>query len=511
MTSLPSAGFKKPLNMLENPIQPDIKRAPPRFGWSGKHWDVDTGSTLLDTEPYTQFIEPSILTQSRDYNKTIYGQSSHRDIVNAEFRPPYIDQFEDLGPLTRIPVKTKAIIPHTNPGTDSDGTAGYLARNQRISNVDSALTDRIKYKEWRPTFFSPIEAPQDNSILPDLESKLPSVSANSGWEYNVTFGPQHQEVKLRSEKLAPSLQTKPNPSFTLNGRSQFEDYNAKLNRPLTSTHSRFETNVNFKADNPDIELKLNRPQTSTTSGFESNIKIDSERPDYQLNHTNPQVSASSGYESRIKLDSERPDYQLNHTNPQVSASSGYESRIKLDSELPEYQLNHTNPQVSASSGYESRIKLDSELPEYELHHTNPQVSATSGMETNIRFDSDMPEYHLDTKLSETPLQVLNPGSETGYKQNFEHYNPDDYISTKRPSYSYSVRPEFNFKTDNYQSHQPHFRQKLQPEKSYGQLSQTGATYHNSKMYDRSMYPNSVSNKVRRMNYTNSKPIYKFGK
>lgn len=511
MTSLPSAGFKKPLNMLENPIKPDIKKEPPRFAWSGKHWNVDTGSTLLDTEPYTQFIEPSILTQSRDYNKTIYGQSSHRDIVNAEFRPPYIDQFEDLQPLTRIPVKTKAIIPHTNPGTDSDGTAGYLARNQRISNVESALTDRIKNKEWRPTFFSPIESPQDNSVLPDLESKLPSVSANSGWEYNITFGPQHKEVQLRSEKLTPTLSTKPNPSFTLNGRSDFENYNAKLNRPNTSTTSGFETNINFKADNPDIELKLNRPQTSTSSGFETNIQFNQENPEYHLNNKNPQVSASSGYESQIKLNSEVPEYHLYNNNPQVSASSGYETQINFDQEVPEYHLYNNNPRVSATSGYESQIKFDSEKPEYHLRYNNPQVAATSGTETNINLNHEMPEYHLESKLSETPLQVLNPGSETGYKQNFEHQNSNDYITTKRPSYSYSVRPEFNYKTENYQSHQPHFRQKLQPEKSYGQVSQTGATYHNSKMYDRSMYPNSISKKVRKMNNSGPKPTYRFGK
>ena len=511
MTSLPSAGFKKPLNMIENPIKPDIKKEPPRFVWSRKHWNVDTGSTLLDTEPYVQFIEPSVLTQSRDYNKTIYGQSSHKDIVNAEFRPPYLDQFEDLGPLTRVPVKTKAIIPHLNPGTDSDGTAGYLARNQRITNVDSALTDRIKNKEWRPTFFSPIESPQDNSVLPDLESKLPSVSANSGWEYNVTFGPQHQEVKLRSEKLNPTLQTRPNPSFTLNGRSQFEDYQAKLNRPMTSTSSGFETNINFKADNPDVELKLNNPQVSASSGYESHIQLDSENPNYNLKHNNPQVPASSGYESHIHLDSEKPNYHLQHNNPQVPGYSGYESHIQLDSEKPNYDLKYNNPQVPGYSGYESQIQLDSEKPNYDLKYNNPQVPGYSGYESQIQLDSEIPEYHLETKLTETPLQVLNPGSETGYKQNFEHHNTDDYITTKRPSYSYAARPEFNYKTDNYQSHQPHFKQKLQPDKSYGQLSQTGATYHNSRMYDRSMYPNSISKKVRKMNNSGDKPIYRFGK
>ena len=121
MSTVLGNGIKKPLNMIENPVYPDIKKGPPRFVWSRKYWQVDPGATMRDTEPITQFIEPAVLAQSRDYNKTVYGQSSHKDIVNAAFRPPLLDYYEDIGPLNRIPATTKAIIPHINPSTAGHG------------------------------------------------------------------------------------------------------------------------------------------------------------------------------------------------------------------------------------------------------------------------------------------------------------------------------------------------------------------------------------------------------
>ncbi len=67
--------MKKPLNAIEVPTFPDIKKGPPRFQWSRKFWQADPGATLRDTEPFTQFYENAILVQSRDYNKTQYGSS----------------------------------------------------------------------------------------------------------------------------------------------------------------------------------------------------------------------------------------------------------------------------------------------------------------------------------------------------------------------------------------------------------------------------------------------------
>ena len=65
---MPGNGLKKPLNMLQGPVYPDIRKAPPRFVWSRKHWNVDTGQTLKQVEDIPQFFDSTVLFQSRDYN-----------------------------------------------------------------------------------------------------------------------------------------------------------------------------------------------------------------------------------------------------------------------------------------------------------------------------------------------------------------------------------------------------------------------------------------------------------
>lgn len=179
--------------MIENPVYPDIRQGPPRFTWSRKYAPVDTGAVLKSTEPFTQLVSPAILAQSRDYNKTVYGQSSHRDIVNAEFRPPPVSYYEDVAPLSRLPTKIHAIVPHINPGTAGfdSGTSGYTAQTTRPSDITKNLTDRVKTGELRPTFYAPLEMPQDNSVLPDLEVAIPNISAHAGWDV-----PLHCECSL---------------------------------------------------------------------------------------------------------------------------------------------------------------------------------------------------------------------------------------------------------------------------------------------------------------------------
>ena len=143
--SFPGRGLKKPLNSLNNPVYPDIRKALPRFQWSGKHWKVDEASALLSPEALHIAADHVILAQSRNYNKEIYGQSSHRDIVNGEFRPPIQDQYADFGPLTRIPVTSRTIIGRVNPGTTGhgNGTNLYTPNNQSITGISSYLTDRV--------------------------------------------------------------------------------------------------------------------------------------------------------------------------------------------------------------------------------------------------------------------------------------------------------------------------------------------------------------------------------
>ena len=417
------SGIKKPLNAIENPVFPDIKKAPPRFVWSRKHWQVDPGAVLRDTEPYVQFIEPAILAQSRDYNKTVYGQSSHKEIVNANFRPPLIRQYEDLEPLTRIPAKVNPVLPHINPGTagHDGGTSGYTAKNQRSNDIESALTDRIKSGEMRPTFYAPMDVPIDNSVLPDLEAKLPPISVHSGWQFPSYNTQEHPEIDLGEEKIeALPIQTGFTPSFTIDGPHGFENYQAHENRPTYSATAGMNNPFEFNAPNSSesLELYRNLPETSVDAGMNT-------------------------------------PYQFN-------------------GEMPEIELFDNRPQVSVSAGMNTPIEIDGEQYSPELYYNRPQYSADAGMNTPIEINAEAPDIELYEKLGETPIYVINPGSEEGYKTEIDmHADEVQFIQENRPNFSYVIPSEEPlFRTRNVETQKPHFREKLQPVKSYGQVSQS---------------------------------------
>src|SRR5580698_2535112 len=125
------SGLKKPLNMMEAPIYPSISKSYPSFKSSGKHWTVDTGSTIIATEANTQIFDGAILAKSYRDNIDGYGQSSHQEKITV-FRPPLQLPYEDFGPLNRLPTKVNAIVPRINPGTTNDagGTNAFRVNNQ---------------------------------------------------------------------------------------------------------------------------------------------------------------------------------------------------------------------------------------------------------------------------------------------------------------------------------------------------------------------------------------------
>src|SRR6476659_9646204 len=108
MQYIPGQGIKKPMNMMQAPIYPDIKKGPIEFKNSGKHWTVDVGQTLIDTESNTQLLGDSVLAVSYRDNIDKYGQSSYQEKITV-FRPPLQNYYEDFGPLTRLPTKIHAI------------------------------------------------------------------------------------------------------------------------------------------------------------------------------------------------------------------------------------------------------------------------------------------------------------------------------------------------------------------------------------------------------------------
>ena len=120
---------------MEGPIFPDIKRDFPKFRSAGKYWKVDAGTSLKEVEKYPFFNDGIIELQSRDRNKTMYGQSSHRSYVNHHVRYPLFAPVDYL-PENRKP--RRPVVPRVNPDFI------FRTQNDQITEVYSYLTDRIK-------------------------------------------------------------------------------------------------------------------------------------------------------------------------------------------------------------------------------------------------------------------------------------------------------------------------------------------------------------------------------
>ena len=342
---IPGAGRTKPLNQLRNPIYPAIKNPPPRFVWSGKHWLADA-AVMMDTSHINQFYESAILTVPRDYNQTTYGVSSFRSVVNDVFRPPLIDPIDDVFPLSRIPAMSKAIVPRINPSTAGhSGTSGYTAKNERISNIAKHLTDRVTTGNARPTFYCPIDVPMDNSILPDLEMTIPSISATAGMVYP-TFDAPIPEVLLSHRALAPEIDAGITTQLRLDGLSGRENFELNYNRPQVSATAGMNTPVKFDAPMETVlNLDYNRPQVSATAGMNTPIRINAPldmETKLDLNYNRPQVSATAGMNTPIKLDapiSGNPNFETKleaqiFTNP--GTNYGYKTRMNNSRNPDEY-------------------------------------------------------------------------------------------------------------------------------------------------------------------------------
>ena len=116
-----------------------------------------------------------------------------------------------------------------------------------------------------------------------------------------------------------------------------------------------------------------------------------------------------------------------------------------------------------------------------MQNNRPTYSAHAGSDTNFTIISEDPNIQLDEKLGYTPLTVLNPGSEEGYKGETSYFiDPNEHIQNFIPGsscfflkYSYIVPPENSYREQNVLTEKKHFQERLQTEKTYGQVSQTG--------------------------------------
>jgi hypothetical protein len=480
------SGMKKPLNMMEAPVYPDIKKGPPRFVWSKKHWNVDIGATMMSTEPFTQLLENVVLAQSRDYNKTVYGQSSHREIVNAEFRPPLISYYEDVGPLNRVPTKILSIVPRINPATagNGSGTSGFTSKNDRPSDIEKALTDRVKKGDERPTFYAPFDIPQDNSVLPDLEIKLPAISLSSGreFDYRSTLTPQELELreKLSYAPLNPGIMS----NFRFNGSSDLENYQAKQNLPSISTNAGMNTPFSSTMPVENFEFETKIPSISITSGLNNPFLKDNTEKSYDLNFSRPQVSANSGTQTSVQsYNIETPIDELNFSRPQVSANSGFTSSVQsYNIETPIDELNFSRPQVSANSG------VSHDYHHYELEQT--------------------PIFDLKEKLSSVPINVTNPGVSENYQTDLNSFSEinEKYLNKKHMNYSYQTSREVGYQDRNIMTQKPSYHQKLQPVKSYvPKYSQTGCSMPKRQLDTPQV---NIKEKTNKYAINKKKPMYK---
>lgn len=297
MAYIPGAGLKRPLNMLETPVYPDIKRELPRFKWTGKrNWKVDTGTVMKEVENIPQLQEAAILYQSYDYGRQhAYGHyPSYNDFVNKEFRPPLLDQ-DDIFPLSRIP--RPVVVPTLNPGgAHPSGNSVFADQNMNLPGIEKYLTDRVKRGEARPTFYAPLELPIDNSILPDLELKLPAISASAGYRFPALTPIEVPDLDRGYKKIDPSA----------------------------IADSSF-----IKIDTPDsrrdMELDYKIPQVSAHSGVNWRPTSGVTPIDIALDYKIPQVSAHSGVRPVNVEGFTHLDLELDYNIPQVSVSAGFKS------------------------------------------------------------------------------------------------------------------------------------------------------------------------------------------
>jgi hypothetical protein len=376
---IPGQGRKRPLNNLESPQYPDIRKGPPRFIWTKKFWQVDTGRTMAEVE-HTPLQDYAILYQSYDYGKQhLYGRHpTYNVFVNKEFRPPLIER-DDILPLSRLPrpVVTDARI---NPGTAfASGNSAFEGQQNMIQGIEKYISNRVKEGQIRPTFFNPIEMPADNSILPDLETKLPMTSASASFKFPGIGQVQPRDMELPYKQFHPSVIADVTP-----------------------------INIDTRSAMRDLDLRYNQPQVSASAASSAVAHmqpglVESFSP-IELDYTNPQVSASSVpmYKNTSKLTP--VDLDLQYQSPQVSASAGYHTHTNQELTPINFDLDTkiegSQPAVAYAKGVRkfddasSRISMDGDVAKLgrKLDAQPYVVPITSQPATQAMDDRNMPEF-----------------------------------------------------------------------------------------------------------------------
>ncbi len=270
-----TGGLKRPMNMIEHPVWPNIKQGPPRFVDAKKHWKVDAGDAMLDSQTRTDFYTDAVLAQSRDYNKQYaYGIDYHKDVVNKAFRPP-ITAYEDQFPLSRIP--RDFVIPRINPETvgSNGGTCAYSAQNTSFNDLDKYMNDKVKTGIGRPTFFAPVDIPIDNSVLPDLKLKIPHISASAGYEPFVKIDAPLPDVTLHFNRLNTDGDSGIVMPYVLDAPNAMEQMELQPNREFISMNAGYQYDFTPTFTNQEYNmlpsLKFDNMKTKVESVNQLNV------------------------------------------------------------------------------------------------------------------------------------------------------------------------------------------------------------------------------------------------
>jgi hypothetical protein len=297
----------------------------------------------------------------------------------------------------------------------------------------------------------------DNKVLPDLETKLPSISQHAGWSIPVFISPTIPETYIGEERLGKG--------------------GARMK-------AGYETGVRIDAPTPlqRYELGTTLPQISAGAGMNTPVLIDAPIPveGYELGNNRPMVSVTAGTQVPIHLSFTPVEYDFSRNLPSIPVTAGYEFPMDISTPTPSqnYQLSRNLPSVPVTAGYEFPVDITTPTdPHHSLQYNRPQVSVTAGANIPITLNSKTPEIELETKIGKAPISgVLNAGSEDGFRaENTPALNEEEYITQKLPSYSYIIPGEEPVFRERNSTVTPHFRERLQPEKAYGNISQSSGT------------------------------------
>jgi hypothetical protein len=401
---IPGQGFKKPINQLQGQVFPQIRKAPDRFVSAGKYWVVDVGSTLVDSvESQPQRFEHCTLIQSRSYPETIYGKSSHRDVVNKAFRPPLLGR-DDYLPLSRLP--RNEVVPRVNPGTDGENRQ-YEVNNSWKNGTSKHIQYGVKDATWRPTVlcpYAPIE--QTSRIIPDLELVLPPISAASNSE--VPFRPA-MEINMNKSimedpKLRSALYSGFETQLTVDGEVVHpHPESVPLNRPQPSVTAG--ANVEHYTPigpQPDMVYKkdVNKVSTSVTSGQTSSYRTGTVEPEYldrTPEYTRPQTAVSAGQQTFLTVDGYN------------AAETQHQFETKLGTDLittPEYDYRYDNYSITPTKVYDQIIPSYSVQVQPEVMYRAPnERTAQPHFREKLQVHGSNGAYGYHPKAGLTPLRV----------------------------------------------------------------------------------------------------------